>query len=162
MDTNVIGRMDMYGEEEPNSPNYTRIFVRSITGESHGNGIGMGLADVVHSRAVERADLTDMYINVLTAGEPSRARIPLIVPSDAVALELLAGCTGVKDPADLRVARISNTMEVDELVVSEPVAGELADEPNVSVGDLRPLSFDGADLRPGFYEDEPAVEAEED
>ena len=162
MDTNVVGRIDMYGEAEPDSPAYTRIYVRSITGESHGNGIGLGLADFVHRRAVEQVELTDTYVNVLTSGEPSRARIPLIAPSDDLALELLAGCTGVAEPSDLRIARIRNTMEVDELVVSEPVAAELAGEPDVSVGELEPLPFAGGDLRPAFYERESGAAAGED
>ena len=153
MDTNVIGRIDMLGEEDPENPDYTRIYVRSVTEESHGNAIGMGLADVVHERVVRAANLTDTYINVLTAGEPSRSHIPLVVPSDDVGMQLLAGCTGVKDPEDLRIARIQNTMEVDDIEVSEPVARDLEDKSGVSVGELRPLEFDGADFaQPDFAE----------
>ncbi|MFB6113236.1 MAG: lactate racemase domain-containing protein [Halodesulfurarchaeum sp.] len=151
MDTNVIGRIDMLGEAEPETPDYTRIYVRSITEESHGNGIGMGLADFVHQRVVEQVDLNDVYVNVLTAGEPARSHIPLIAPTDAVAMQLLAGCTGVKDPADLRIARIQNTMEVDRVLVSEPVAADLESDENVSVGELAPLEFDGEDLATPFY-----------
>jgi hypothetical protein len=148
MDTNVVGRMRMIGEDEPATPEYRRIYVRSITEESHGNGIGIGLADVVRQTAIEGIDLTDTYVNALTSGEPSRVHLPLVAPSDELALELIVSATGVKEPSELRVARIRNTMAVDEALVSAPVAEELADEPNVTVGDLRPLSFDGETLVP--------------
>jgi len=148
MDTNVVGRMRMLGEDDPETPEYRRIYVRSITEESHGNGIGVGLADVVRQAAIEGIDPTDMYVNALTGGEPSRAQLPLVAPSDELALQLLVAATGVKDLSDLRVARIRNTMDVDEALVSAPVAEELADEPNVTVGELRPLSLDGETLVP--------------
>jgi hypothetical protein len=148
MDTNVVGRMRMIGEDEPATPEYRRIYVRSITEESHGNGIGVGLADVVRQTAIEGIDLTDTYVNALTSGEPSRVHLPLVAPSDELALELIVSATGVKEPSELRVARIRNTMAVDEALVSAPVAEELADEPNVTVGDPRPLSFDGETLVP--------------
>ena len=146
MDTNVIGRFQMFGEDEPDKPSYSRIYVRSITEASHGNGVGMGLADMVRQDAVEGADLTDMYVNSLTGGEPTRTDIPLIAPSDELALQLLVASTGVRDPSDLRVARIENTMEVDRALVSEPVATELRDAPSVSVGELRTLEFEGETL----------------
>ncbi|MCQ4333945.1 DUF2088 domain-containing protein [Natronomonas sp. F2-12] len=148
MDTNVVGRFRMFGEEEPDTPSYDRIYVRSITDASHGNGVGMGIADMVSQAVIDELELTDMYINALTGGEPARADIPLIAPSDELALQLVVAATGVRDPGDLRVARIENTMEVDRALVSEPVADELRDAPSVSVGELRSLEFEGETLSP--------------
>lgn len=48
----------------------------------------------------------------------------------------------------LRVARIENTMEPDELLVSEPVARELDGRADVEVGELRPLAFEDGALSP--------------
>lgn len=152
MDTNVIGRIDVYGEAEPESPDITRIYVRSLTEEAHGNAVGLGLADFVHQDAAEDIDLTDTYVNTLTAGCPERSRIPMIVHNDRVALQLLAGTTGIRDPGDLRIARIENTMEVDDIEVSPAVADELRDEPNVTVGDPTPIEFEGEDLATAHYE----------
>jgi hypothetical protein len=148
MDTNVIGRVLFHGEDEPDSPRITRIYARSITPTSHGNGLGVGLADFVHRDVVEELALSDMYVNVVTSGETSRARIPFTVPDDLSALILACSTTGVAEPADLRVARIENTMEPDELLVSEPVARELADREDVTVGEPEPLSFDDGALPP--------------
>ncbi|MDL5362569.1 lactate racemase domain-containing protein [Halalkalicoccus sp. NIPERK01] len=148
MDTNVIGRVLFHGEDEPDSPRITRIYARSLTPASHGNGVGLGLADFVHRSVVDELDLGDTYVNIVTSGETTRARIPLVVPDDLTALVLACSTTGVADPADLRVARIENTMEPDDLLVSEPVARELASREDVSVGELEPLGFEDGKLEP--------------
>jgi len=146
MDTNVIGRLLMDGEPEPASPEYSRIYVRSLTDASHGNGIGIGLADYAHRDAVEALDLTDTYVNAITSGEPVRSRIPLVMPSDRVALTAAYSAVGVGDPAEMRIARVPNTLELDRFAVSEPVAEEIRDLPGVSVGEPEPLAFENGDL----------------
>ncbi|GCF14444.1 hypothetical protein Harman_23790 [Haloarcula mannanilytica] len=146
LDTNVIGRTYFEGEREPDRPKYTRIYVRSLTPPSHGNGLGIGLADMVHSDLVGDLDLGDTYVNIATSGETKRAKIPLIVPDDESALLLAPSITGTPDPGELRIARIPNTMEPGRLFVSEPVADELEDHESVTVGELRELELDDGTL----------------
>ena len=146
MDTNVIGRTLMHGEPEPASPRYTRIYARSVTEGSHGNAIGMGLADYAHQRLVEGVDTTDTYVNALTSGEPIRARIPVVFPDDRLALTVAYSGCGVVDPADMRIARVDNTLDLDRFWVSEPVVDELRDDPNASVGTPEPLAFEDGNL----------------
>jgi hypothetical protein len=145
MDTNVLGRYSFHGEDEPESPSITRVYARSLTDPSHGNALGVGLADFVHCEFVEDIDFEDTYVNIITSGETDRAKLPFVVPDDATALLVACSTTGVAAPEELRVARISSTMEPDSLHVSEPVAAELADRDDVTVGPLEALSFeDGA------------------
>ncbi|WP_207587559.1 DUF362 domain-containing protein [Halomontanus rarus] len=158
MDTNVVGRVRFHGEDEPDRPAITRIYARSITPASHGNGLGIGLADFVHRDVLEELAVEDMYVNIVTSGETNRAKLPFVVPDDVTALLLSCSTTGVAEPGDLRFARIRNTMHPDELVVSEPVARELRDHPDVTVGDLRPLA-----VTDGRLSEEPyAVDGESD
>lgn len=151
MDTNVIGRMQYLGEPEFESPSYRRIHVREVTPESHGNAIGMGLADFIHQDTVSDLDLTDTYINAVTGGEPSRVALPLVTPTDTIAFKLAYSTTGVARPDEMRIARIQNTLELGRYVVSKPVAEELRDHPEISVLDERATPFDGDDLRPDPY-----------
>ena len=146
MDTNVLGRYRFYGEREPETPSITRIYARSLTPASHGNGLGIGLADFVHRDVVDDLDLADTYVNIATSGEPERAKLPFVVPDDATALSLAYSTTGVVDPEALRFARIENTMAPDRLVVSEPVARELAERDGVTVGPLEPLVLEDGRL----------------
>lgn len=144
MDTNVVGRQWFHGQPEPvDAVDVTRIYVRSLTEPSHGNALGMGLADFVHRDLVEAVDFGDTYVNIATSGEPRRAKLPFVVPADETVFKLAPSTTGVADPGDLRVAIVQNTLEPDDLLVSEPVASELADHPDVTVGDPERLRFDG-------------------
>ncbi|WP_394346463.1 DUF362 domain-containing protein [Haloarcula amylovorans] len=151
MDTNVLGRTYFHGEGEPERPSYTRIYVRSLTPSSHGNGLGIGLADMVHQNVVSELDLGDTYVNIATSGETKRAKIPLIVPDDASALLLAPSTTGTPNPSKLRIARIPNTMEPGRLLVSEPVVPELRERPDVSVGELQPLSLNDGEFATEAY-----------
>ncbi|MFC6864237.1 DUF362 domain-containing protein [Halomicroarcula sp. GCM10025817] len=146
MDTNVLGRTYFEGEVEPDRPAYTRVYVRSLTPPSHGNGLGIGLADVVHQDLVRELDLGDTYVNIATSGETKRAKIPLVVPDDQSALLLAPSITGTPDPDELRVARIPNTMEPGHLLVSEAVVPELEAREDVTVGELRDLTLEDGNL----------------
>jgi len=155
MDTNVVGRQWFHGQPEPeDAVDITRIYVRSLTEASHGNALGMGLADFVHRDVAERTDFSDTYVNIATSGEPRRAKLPFVVPTDDTVFRLLPSTTGV-DPADLRIAIIRNTLEPDDLLVSDPVGRELESHPDVTLGDPEPLAFDDAgELRSHFGPDD--------
>lgn len=152
MDTNVVGRMEYLGEPEFETPSYRRIHIKDVTEESHGNAIGMGLADFIHQDTVSDLNLTDTYINAVTGGEPSRVALPLVAPTDTIAFKLAYSTTGVSRPDEMRIARIPNTLELGRYLVSKPVADELADYPEITVLDERSTPFDGSDLRSHPYE----------
>lgn len=142
LDTNVIGRVSFHGQAEPETPSLTRVYVRSLTPPSHGNALGVGLADLVHHDLAADIDFGDTYVNIISSGEPIRAKLPFVVPSDATAFIISASMTGVASANDLRIARIENTMSPDELWVSEPVVEELADRDDITVHEDRPWVFD--------------------
>ncbi len=50
MDTNVIGRMQLPGVEEPETPAIARIAVLDLTERTNGNASGLGLADIITRR----------------------------------------------------------------------------------------------------------------
>jgi len=152
MDTNVVGRMLLQNEPEFDSPEITRIYVRDLTPETHGNANGIGLADFAHRRVAEKIDTTTTYVNSITGGQPERGRLPVIAPSDYTALTLTYSTAGVTDPADLRIARIKNTLEPDDLLVSEPVAEELRGREGFEVGDPEPLALHDDEFDPVDWE----------
>lgn len=56
MDTNVIGRIMFIGEKEPEGPKITRIVVLDLREVSHGNAVGIGLADYTNQSLVKKMD----------------------------------------------------------------------------------------------------------
>ncbi len=59
MDTNVIGRKFVGNPEEGNDDvSCTRIFIRGLTEETHGNACGIGLAEFTNRRTVDQMDVS--------------------------------------------------------------------------------------------------------
>ncbi len=67
MDTNIVGRIRISGEPEPESPKIRSILVDDLTDESHGNATGLGLADVITRRFFKKIDFPVTYRNIITS-----------------------------------------------------------------------------------------------
>lgn len=141
MDSNVVGRY--YNGPTGSPPFIQRIFVRDLTEETEGNAVGIGMADVVHRRAVARMDAVRTYMNCVTAKTPEGARIALTVESDRRGLDLaIASCLRV-DPETTRIARIADTKHLEWFYASEPLLAELRERPDCSIeGEPAPMAFD--------------------
>jgi hypothetical protein len=125
MDPNVIGR-GVDGRPFTAAGGRARtIYARSLTPESHGNAIGIGLADVVSTRLVAAMDRHITYTNALTALSPASVRIPLQFDTDGECIAAAARLAGV-DPAGARIVRIRSTLALDRFVASEACAADVA------------------------------------
>src|SRR5512135_3819995 len=82
MDPNVIGRLMIETQNDFERPVVTRLAVLDASEESHGNIVGIGLADLTTERLVAKMDPGPFQINVLTSCCLERARIPITLPTD--------------------------------------------------------------------------------
>lgn len=123
MDSNVVGRY--YSGPTGRGTSIQRIFLRDLTDETEGNAVGIGMADVVHERAVARMDATKTYMNCVTAKTPEGARIAMTAGSDRRGLDLALACCLRVDPATARIARIRDTKHLEWFLASEPLLAEL-------------------------------------
>jgi hypothetical protein len=145
MDTNIIGRMMIRGVPEFARPNVRIIVVRDLTNESHGNGAGIGLADVMTRRGAAKLDLRATYINGLTSGigGAQRVQMPIIMPTDVDAICAGVLMCGRGDPENVRLVRIQNTLEVGTIEVSESLLDEVRANPRLDViAEARSFDFD--------------------
>jgi hypothetical protein len=146
MDTNVLGRMFVPGVPEEDRPRITTVVVLDLTEESHGNAIGIGLADFTTERVVSRIDWQATYMNGYTAGLSGllRNRLPSVLANDRAAIATAIRMCGQPDLSRLRLARIKNTLQV-ACVEFSPSLREEADAAQVEVtGPARPMQFDAA------------------
>src|SRR5206468_5194791 len=67
IDPNVVGRLLLEGHPEPESPRVTRICCLDLSPESHGNGTGVGIADLTTDRLLASIDQRPFRMNNLTA-----------------------------------------------------------------------------------------------
>ncbi len=145
MDTNIIGRMMIHNVAEFERPRIRIITVLDLTEEAHGNGAGIGLADLLSRRAVEKLDLRATYINGFTSGigGVQRIKLPAFLPTDldTIAAGIL-GC-GRGDPQNARVVVIRNTLELSDLYISASLLDEAESHPRLDITDASAkLPFD--------------------
>ena len=125
MDPNVTGRnRDIMGAF-PHPTHVKRLFVRDLTASSDGNAIGIGLADVTTKRLVEKIDRQATYMNCITAISLEKGSIPIYFETDQEAIRVALGSIGLVQPERSRVVRIRNTLQLDEVEVSEAYGDEL-------------------------------------
>jgi hypothetical protein len=145
IDPNVVGRLLMEGAPEPESPRITRICALDLSPESHGNGTGIGLADLTTDRFLAAIDPGPFRMNSLTSCFLWRSKLPLAFGSDRECIEAGLATCWQPDAAAVRMAVIPNTLELSELWVSGPLVAEAASRPDLSsAGGPRPLPFDKA------------------
>ncbi len=142
MDTNVIGRLRIEGEPEPEAPRIQALVVLDLTAPSHGNAVGTGLADFTVRRLVDKIDFEITTRNVYTSGFLIRGQIPLVFATDAEAIEAAIDHVYRARPAqraEARIMRIRNTLELEHLWVSPNLVGEVRGL--VNAGEAEPLPF---------------------
>jgi hypothetical protein len=145
MDTNVLGRKRIPGEPEFERPRVERVILRDLTEETHGNGIGVGLADFVTQRLVEKIDWNVTNINSMVSGFLLRSMLPVVSPTDQAAVDAAYFMLRRKSPEAVRVLRIRDTLHLEHVWVSEAFLPEAREHPRLEVMDQpRPLAFDGA------------------
>ena len=145
MDTNVIGRMMIRGSAEFERPRIANIAVLDVTDASHGNAIGVGLADFIPFRILEKIDLRSAYVNAMTSGlgGPQRGQIPMAFPTDRDAIAAALLTCGRADVEQARVVRMRSTLDLEHLLVSESLRAEVEADDRLSIsGDPVPLGFD--------------------
>jgi len=133
LDTNIIGRMKIKGEPEPTSPDIRVIIIRHLTNESHGNALGMGLADIATKSFYSKIDFKVTYENIFASTFMERAKMPIITQDDAEAVRFGFRACGPVAPADARIIRIRSTLHLDELYVSPTVLEELRNRDDIEV-----------------------------
>lgn len=139
MDLNVIGMWRRIGGEQ--KPYYKYIVVLDLTPESHGNALGVGMADLTTRRLVDKIDLHATYTNVMTTNFFQTGKIPVTMQTDREAIELAFKTFA---PESARAVRVKNTLALEHLWVSEALLADVAKrEGMVVLDDPHPMQFDG-------------------
>jgi hypothetical protein len=146
MDTKVVNR-SVHGESNCwlDLVRIERIFLRDLSSHTYGNGVGLGMADVVHNRLLEKIDWNATQINSLTASTPTAIRTPIHFPSDRECLEKIALTVGRIDQKDVTCGWFKNSLELGFMKLSENLRDTIRKHPDLEiVGSAEPINFDPA------------------
>ena len=137
MDTNVIGRRGISGYEDLDRPRIDVIAALALSETSHGNAIGVGLADFITRRLRDAIDERKTFLNVYTTGEMRRMAIPCTLRDDEEVVERIRARYG-----DSGWMFVPNTLHLETLYGSEDVADALRGHPRcVVAGSPVPLEY---------------------
>jgi hypothetical protein len=155
MDPNVIGR-SLHGYsallgEASGKPSVRRIFVRHLTPESHGNAVGVGLADFTTTELVRQMDARVTYLNALTALSLQGVKIPIHFETDREAVAAALQSLAMRDTTQAKVVRIQDTLAVERMVVSESYSDSVRERNDLEVQkEPETLSFDPNGMLPAI------------
>ena len=152
MDTNIIGRKDENSSKTPNEgAGISRIFVRDLTPNSHGNACGIGLADFTTRKLVDKINFQETYINCVTALRPEGAKIPMTFECDKDAIEAAVSTCGIENHDDMKIVWIKSTLDLEKVIVSEGYLDDLNGRDNFEqISSAREISFDSSGNLPLF------------
>ncbi|MDP8949693.1 MAG: nickel-dependent lactate racemase [Actinomycetota bacterium] len=139
-DPNVTGRYPTpyaFG-----GPEVQRMVFLDLTEETGGNANGVGVADVVTERLAAKIKRPATYLNALTSTTPQPVKLPMVMPTDELAVAAaLEMCASVSSK-DARLVRVQNTLKLRRMWVSEALLPEAEkDERLRVVEETRPMRF---------------------
>ena len=147
MDPNVVGR-GVHGYtsmlcDRSTNPVIRRLFVRELTPGTHGNAIGIGMADFTTTRLVQSIDQQVTAINALTALTVQSAKIPIHFATDREAIERGLDSLALKQRSGAKVMRILDTLSLETLQISEAFFNDSPLPPNLKkISDPEEMRFD--------------------
>jgi hypothetical protein len=124
MDPNVTGRYWIHGL--PGDTRVSNIVVLGLTEASHGNALGIGLADFITTDVARQIDWPTTYVNCFTAGPAGvrRGRMPMVMPTEHDAIMAALSMCGRGVMETKRVVRIWSTLHLTTMWVSEALLPE--------------------------------------
>jgi hypothetical protein len=139
-DTNVVGRY--HTPYASGGPTITRVAVLDITNRSHGNANGLGILDFTTRRAFDKFSFENTYPNSLTSTVPMTVKIPMVLKNDRQAIQAAIKTCNIPDKSKVRLARIKNTVALEEIAVSENLLPEVkANRHLEALGELEAFAF---------------------
>lgn len=130
-DPNITGRSNSKGFEDV--VNIQKLFIRSISKESHHNGAGIKGADITTRRCLMDVDFGATWTNVATVNILTGGSIPMYVESDLDAIKIcVRTCLGI-DYTQAKIVRILNTLSMNEIEVSLPYYETIKDNPEIEL-----------------------------
>jgi hypothetical protein len=124
MDTNVVGYRGVRDGEDLTKPEIHQIAALSLAEASHGNAIGVGLADFITRRLRDAIDEQKTFLNAFTTGHMGRAKIPVTFRDDEELFARMRERYGEKG-----WIVVPNTLHLETLYASQDLREQLAANP---------------------------------
>lgn len=120
-----------------------RVTVLDLSEQTHGNFIGLGMADTTTKRAFEKLDTNSTYFNMLTSTVLTVGKIPMVLEDDKLAIQAALKTLTQVDRENIRMIYLKNTLSLETIMVSEALLEQVRGRDDMEILEQpRPLSFD--------------------
>lgn len=130
-DPNILGKSYILNEFVLPVPKISRMVLLDISPASHGNGIGLGIFDVITRKVFEQLDYEAMYANAIAIKCVDDCKIPLIAKDEEEAVKIAVKILRNADKDNLKIVKIKNTIELEEIMVSHALLEEVERNPHL-------------------------------
>ena len=146
LDSNVVGRKSNdHKAVEGEFPKVKRIAVRGLTPQTHGNSIGMGLAEFCKTQILRETDFEAVRLNALVSGHVSAGMPPLDYETDREMLDAALSTVGMAEPHEAKLLWIANTLQLSEVECSAAYLDEARKREDLEIlTELREMPLDAA------------------
>lgn len=132
-DPNILGRSSVLKTFVLHVPKYQRLVLTDVTRASHGNGIGVGLFDVITKKVADQLDLETMYANAIACNCLVDASVPCTVKDEETAIRVALKCCRGIDRDNPKIIRIQNTLHLEYIEVSAALLDDVKADPRMSL-----------------------------
>jgi hypothetical protein len=152
MDTNIVGRKhDDHRARDDEYPKVRLIAVRGLTRATHGNAVGLGIAELCKSQLLRETDLEKTRLNAIVAGHLPAAMPPLDYETDREILDVALRTLGLSGPNQTKMLWIPDTLHLSEVECSAAYLDEAREKEGVEIlTELRSLPLDGSGNLPSM------------
>lgn len=111
---NIVHSMRNYAEDI----NIRRIYIRDLSDEAGGNSAGVGYADFISTKIVQKTNRVKTFDDCIAASDPRRGATPIYYDTDAEVFEACRKTIGNIPFRDIRMVYIKDATSFSEMVVS--------------------------------------------
>lgn len=131
MDPNITGNFAT--PYASGGPEVTRTVVLGLTEKTHGNANGIGMADMTTKAVMNEIKWEKGYANALTSTVIDVIKLPMCLDTQELAVKAAIKTCNAFDLNKVRVVRIKNTLEIDEIWISESMIEEARKNSNLEI-----------------------------
>jgi hypothetical protein len=132
-DPNITGLYIGKHMQEFPKPRFQTSVVFDVTEESHGNALGVGMVDITTWKLYEKANFNFMYMNTWTNTVVAPIKLPMVLKTPEDALRTAVKFCNNVNPLEHKIVWIKNTLELSEVIISEPLMAAAKELPHVEI-----------------------------
>jgi hypothetical protein len=132
MDPNITGRFST-PYVKSTAPAISRIVILGLTEKTQGNALGIGMADVITRKLFDQINWEKGYMNAFTSTVLTSVKVPMILPTEKLAVQATIKTCNAMDFNQVRMVRIKNTLELKEIRISKSMLPEAMEKKEIDV-----------------------------